>query len=191
MLVRPFFSIITPSLNRESLKRCIESVDSQTYDSWEHLIAYDGIPLDEQTPSRDRRRICFGFQETRKWGNFQRRTAWMHATGDWCLYLDDDNALANSNALKDIAERLETVGSPAWAVFPIYRHGSVFLYDPPGMCMTDTLNMVIKREFAQWPDTEAREADGMLADRLKSEYPYVAFPDCPPIGIMEKSSNGI
>lgn len=185
------FSIITPSLNRESLKRCIDSVDSQSYDSWQHLIAYDGVPVNEQTASLDSRRCCYGFNKTRKWGNRQRFAAWKQASGDYCIFLDDDNALAHPDALKDIAERLESAGNPAWALFPILRHGSVFLHDPPGMCMTDTLNMVIKRELAQWPDTEAREADGMLADRLKSEHPYVTFKDCPPIGVMEYSSNGI
>lgn len=184
------FSIITPSLDRESLKQCCESVDSQTFSSFEHIIAFDGIPK-RVIPRGDEKRKYFSFRETHQWGNYQRHSAWKYAKGDYAIFLDDDNFLAHPDALKDIATRLEFAGNPAWGLFPIMRHGSIFLHDPPGMCMTDTANLVIRREFAQWPDTEVREADGMMADRLKSEYPYVSFPDCPPIIIMEHSSNGL
>lgn len=184
------FSIITPSLSRESLKRCCESVDSQSYDSWEHLIAFDGIP-NYPLNYGDVKRRFLSFRETRKWGNYQRRAAWKYATGEYIWHVDDDNRIAHPDALKEMAQHLELAGNPAWALFPISRHGSIFLMEPPGMCRTDTMNMVIKREFAQWPETEAREADGMLADQLIASHPYVAFPDCTAIGIMEHSSNGI
>jgi glycosyltransferase involved in cell wall biosynthesis len=183
------FSIITPSLDRPSLKQCCDSVDAQTFTDYEHIVAFDGYP-----PSRRKtnlRRWNFRFKETRKWGNYQRHSAWKYASGSYLIMLDDDNRMMHPDALKDIAERLEAAGNPAWALFPIYRHGSIFLMDPPGMCRTDTANMVIKKEFGQWPDIEAREADGVLAERLKAEHPYVAFPDCPPIIMMEHSSNGI
>lgn len=186
------FSIITPTLNRPSLKRCCESIDNQTYNGqWQHLIGFDGVPDIPLNNTYHERRRLLTFRRTRAWGNYQRHAAFKYATGDYLLYLDCDNFLTHPDALKDIAERIELAKNPAWALFPILRHGSVFLHDPPGMCMTDTLNMIIKREYAQWPNTEAREADGMLAEQLKAEHPYMAFPDCPPIGIMEKSSNGI
>lgn len=183
------FSIITPSLNRESLKRCCESVDSQTYRNFEHIIGYDGPPSGRAYFIGENRR-WFIFRETRKWGNFQRHSAWKYATGDYIIYLDDDNFFSHPDALKDMFERLMVFHLEGWALFPILRHGSVFLHDPPGMCMTDTANMVIRREYAQWPDTQAREADGMLADKLKAEQPYIVFRDCPPIITMEHSSNG-
>lgn len=184
------FSIITPSLNRESLKQCCESVDAQSFKDFEHILAFDGMPsyLPSHTYS-NRKRYCF--RQTNQWGNFQRHSAWKYATGEYIWYVDDDNTVAHPDALKDIASRLELAGNPAWGIFPINRHGSIFLHDPPGMCMTDTMNMIIKREFAQWPNTNVREADGLLADKLKAEHPYVAFPNCTAIGIMERSSNGV
>lgn len=130
------------------------------------------------------------FEATHQWGNYQRHSAWEYACGDYIIHLDDDNYLAHPNALRDIAACLDAAGDAAWALFPIMRHGSRFLLTPPGMCMTDSANMVIKREFARWPDTPVREADGMLAERLKAEHPYVIFPDCAPIIVMEKSSDG-
>lgn len=188
------FTIITPSLNRESLKRCCESIDIQSHTCWEHLVSYDGAPKPpfaiDPNGSDDRRKHLI-LAETHKWGNQQRRQAWYLATGNVVIFLDDDNTLAHPDALKDIADRLESAGNPAWAICPIIRHGRWFFNDPPGMCMTDTANLVIRREFGQWPDTEAREADGLLCEQLKTEHPYAAFPDCPPIIIMEHSSNGV
>lgn len=185
------FSIITPSLNRDSLERCCESVDAQTFTGgFEHLIAFDGFP-GNRTYAHPKNRNLYSFRETHQWGNFQRHSAWKYAEGEYLIYCDDDNTLASPDALKDIADRLELAGNPVWAIFPIMRHGRWFFNDPPGMCMTDTANIVVKREFGRWPDIEAREADGVLADRLKAEHPYVAFPDCPPIVIMERSSNGV
>lgn len=183
------FSIITPSLNREFLKKCCESVDSQTYDSWEHLIAFDGIPSNRIYQTHDKRKYL-SFRQTRQWGNYQRHSAWKYASGDYILHLDDDDSLFHKDALKDMAERLELANNPAWSIFPIHRHGSIFLMDPPGMCRTDTANLVIRREFSQWPNTEAREADGMLTERLLAEHPYMSFPNCKPIVLKEHSSDG-
>jgi hypothetical protein len=83
-------------------------------------------------------------------------------------------------------------GNPDWAIFPIHRHGSYFFNDPPGLCMTDTLNVVVKREIGRWPDIQAREADGHFVEALKASHPnYASFPHFRPIGVMEYSSNGI
>lgn len=187
----PFFSIITPSLNRDSLVKCCASIDAQTFTGgFEHIVAFDGFP-GNRAYAHGKNRKLFSFRQTRQWGNYQRHSAWKYATGKMVLHIDDDNILAHPDALKDIAERIELAGNPAWAIFPIMRHGRWFFNDPPGMCMTDTMNLVIRREFAQWPNIAAREADGVLTDKLKADHPYAAFPDCPPIGVMEHSSNGI
>lgn len=166
------FSIITPTLNRPSLERCKLSVKLQHFTDWEHIIEVDE-------------------NHSGLWGNPQRVAAWEKATGDYVLYLDDDNYLAHPSALQDIHDALESERWPDWALFPIHRHGSWFMLLPPGMCMTDTANMIIKREIGRWPDIEAREADGVLAERLNANYAYSAFPKVKPIIVMEKSSNGV
>jgi len=190
------FSIITPSLQRESLLQCCQSVTIQQYVDWQHIVALDCASEDInhnllgliQHPQRIV--LCCG-QKFGNYGNHARWVAWEKATGDVCLFLDDDNTMCSNHALFDIATALESAGLPDFAIFPIHRHGRVFFNDPPGMCMTDSANVVVKREIGRWPDIEAREADGHLVDALKAKYSYVAFPNVDPIILMEHSSNGI
>lgn len=188
------FSIITPTLQRDSLRRCVESVVTQSHQDREHIIAIDSDTLNARLLEG-----CFYPRQTwvvmgghtGNYGNQARCKACDVATGDYFVWLDDDNALYHPEALADIAASLESANSPDWAIFPIHRHGRPFFYDPPGMCYVDSANMVVKRTIGRWPDIEAREADGVLAERLKAEYPYVSFPDVKPIITMEVSSNGI
>jgi glycosyltransferase involved in cell wall biosynthesis len=163
-------SIITPTIARPSLARCRESVQSQTFTDWEHIVVVDS-------------------PRSNNFGNTPRHNGWREATGDWVFYLDDDNYLAHPNALRDVAEALEGI-QEQWAIFPIMRHGSRFFNDPPGLCMTDTANMVIRREIARWPNIPDYTADGILCEQLRTKYPYAAFPNVSPIVVMEKSSEG-
>jgi hypothetical protein len=117
--------------------------------------------------------------------------AWDKATGDYLLYLDDDNMMAHPTALREIHDALVRESLPDWALFPIHRHGSKFLLLPPGLCMTDTANIVVKRGIGRWPNIEAREADGHMVEQFKANYAYSAFPNLTPIVVMERSSNGV
>lgn len=184
-------SLITPSIQRESLRRCCESVDRQSYPDWEHIIQIDSNVIDydlQHSISHPKRSIGWCLTHHNNYGNTCRRLAWKHANGDWILYLDDDNYLADDHILGDIALCLSTV--PHWAIFPIMRHDQRFFHDPPGNCLVDTANMVIRREIAQWPDGPEYTKDGLFSEELKSQYPYVAFPDMRPIVIMETSNRG-
>lgn len=165
------FSIITPTIQRESLITCYESVDRQTFKDWRHITQYD-IP-----PTGD-------------FGNHARHVAWERATGDWILYLDDDCVFSHPNVLSDIAAALEGV-EEQWCLFPILRYGARFFNDPPGLGLTDTHNLVLRREIGRWPNIPDYEADGIFVEQLKLKYPYRAFPDVEPIVIMEKSNHGL
>lgn len=58
MVVLPKISIITPTLNRSSLKDACESVDKQTFQNWHHYVIGDGcLPYDY--PSSHRTTIGF------------------------------------------------------------------------------------------------------------------------------------
>ena len=189
------FTIITPSLQRESLIKCCRSMESQSYPHWQHVVALDCAPEDikhdlmEQIQHPQREIFCCG-QKFGNFGNHARWMAWERATGDYLWGVDDDNIVAHDDALKDIASALESANSPAWALFVILRYGERYLHNPPVFCGTDTMNMVIRREIGRWLDIEAKEADGYLAMELKDKYPYVAFPNVKPIGNMDYSSNG-
>jgi glycosyltransferase involved in cell wall biosynthesis len=190
----PFFSIITPTLQREELERCCRSVTEQSFTGWEHLLVIDcdsiNLPLWEKVDHAQRGYLHCE-KPHRNWGNSCRASGWAFASGEYVLYLDDDNYLHDKFALERIHDALKLTAFPDWAIFPIHRHGWWFFNDPPGMCMTDTANLVVKREIGAWPDIEAREADGVLVEQLKEKCPYKAFPACEPIVVMEKSSGGV
>lgn len=186
------FSIITPTILRPSLVACIESVTRQTHQDWEHLIRIDRNADAPSLPSADERRIySLCMDEHHNFGNTCRHDVWVHATGDYLVMLDDDNVLAYPDVLRDLATALEFMAFPDWAIFPIMRHGHRFFNDPPGLCMTDTANVVVKREIGRWPDMPDYTADGHWVEALKREHPnYASFPNVAPIVVMETSGRG-
>lgn len=192
----PFFSIITPTLQRDSLVRCCQSIDSQTFYNWQHIVIIDASNINREMSLRikrdnesDRRWIVNCGIRHNNYGNSCRNQAWAGALGEWVLFCDDDNYLAHDNVLQDIHDALKDV-EEKWAIFPIMRHGHPFFYDPPGCCYVDTANMVIRREIAQWPDGPEYTMDGIFCDKLKEQYPYKAFPSVSPIVVMESSNQG-
>lgn len=193
--MKPYFSILTPSLQRESLLRCCESVNKQTFvGQWEHIIFLDVAEINEKmfcAIQHPNRRVMQCDFPHRNYGNTCRGKAWDHATGEYLVMLDDDNALYDDKVLEDIHAALNgpLFDPPDWAIFPIHRHGQIFFHDPPGLCMTDTANVVVKREIGRWPDIPDYTADGHWVEGLK-KYPYLAFPAFRPIVFMPKSSEG-
>ena len=188
MLGKPRFTIITPTLQRESLVRCCESVDKQTFRSWEHVVMADVEQLDQELVSRVRhsgRLIAKCKSPHQNFGNTCRHNAWTFANGQYLLYLDDDNYLADDRILEDMMNLIVT----PWALFPILRHGGKFFTDPPRSCHVDTANVVVSREIGRWPNIPDYTADGQFVESLL-KYPYQAFPDFRPIVVMEKSNEG-
>lgn len=197
------FSIITPTLQRESLRKACESVNSQTHTDWEHIVMVDceelkDITLEIEHPNR---KIILCIDPHKNYGNTCRHNAMGFVTGDYVLYLDDDNWLADENILKDIAKEIIDLAYihhidgnqqyPPWCLFPILRHGHRFYTDPPRSCHVDTANLCIRREYARWPDGPQYTMDGIFCDQLVVDHPnYVAFPDFRPIVVMPSSSEG-
>ena len=187
------FSIVSPTIQRESLVACCLSVDEQTFKEWSHIVMVDCDEFNEELIAKIRhpqRQIYLVTPPSHNYGNTPRHIGWLHATGTYQYVLDDDNVLADSNALKRIASSLKSANYPDWAIFPIVRHSRHFFNDPPGLCQTDTGNVVVKREIGRWPNIEDYTADGIWTESLKEKYPYAAFPNVFPIMVMEKSSEG-
>ena len=198
------YSIITPTICRESLLRTCESIDTQTDGDWEHLIAVD-VPLIvrpdaraliDSLPKDSRRKIFRCGQAHRNFGNACRAAMWEKASGDYCYFLDDDNYLAD----RDVLSRMRAV-TGEWALLPILRYGVVFYNDPPEFSKLDTANMLIRAQHARWPNipssldaarmNPAYPADWKLAERLLNEkIPYQTFPEMRPVVVMEKANWG-
>lgn len=174
------YTIITPTVLRDSLLKTCESVNVQTCADWQHIVMVDCAPKPEMLEriEHPQRIIAFCDKPHHNGGNTCRHNAWELATGDMVFYLDDDNYLADERVLED----LKVVTTP-WALFPILRHGKRFMFDPPKPCYVDTGNVIARRDIARWPDIEAYCSDGVWVEGLK-QYPYQAFPDFRPIMVM-------
>lgn len=191
---KPLFSLITPTLQRASLVRCCQSLDQQSFQSWEHLIFVDAERVNDEVDALGndfQRHILCNNVRYGDFGNTPRRRAWRHATGTYVIYLDDDNYFSSPESLTNIASQLAQASLPPWAIFPILRFGSIFCDPSPGVCHTDSANMVIRWEYAEWPDRRDYTADGILAEQLVREQPgFRVFFDCPPIITVPIQSKG-
>lgn len=193
----PFFSIITPTIQRKSLVQCCKSVDTQTFTNWEHLIQVDKVVFDvdmmwEVGNGKFQRKIQQCAIEHKNFGNTCRHNACQRATGKYIIYLDCDNHFCHDEALSDLAAAIEGADFPDWGIVPMWRHGRPFFTDPPRSCHVDTANLFVKREIGQWPDGPEYTMDGIFVEQLQShpEYVYKALPDVRPVINMPYSSEG-
>ena len=185
------YSIVTPTIGRESLLRTCESIDQQTNPDWEHVILVD-IPLVinrvqrniiEAVPKDHRRRFIRCGRRHNDFGNTCRHNAHSQLRGEYVVYVDDDDYLARPESLA----ALDGVTRP-WAIFPTLRVGVVWHHDPPGMNRTGTSMFCHRRDAGQYviPTKEDIKkfpqflnegnymygADGLLVEHLKANYPY-------------------
>ena len=190
--MKPFFTIITPTVERESLIKCCASVDEQSFSSWQHVIAVDKSEINHDFMDQfahPQRHIFSCGKSYRNGGNTPRHLAWAYATGEWLLHIDCDNYISDAHVLADLAVALECVDDQ-WALFSILRHGLPFYFDPPVPNYFDTANAVVRREIGRWPDIDDYASDGVWVNALREKYPYRAFPTFRPIVVMPTSSFG-
>jgi glycosyltransferase involved in cell wall biosynthesis len=188
------YTIVTPTICRQSLSRLCESVDRQTQADWEHLVVVD-MPQDrltkdhrqvlESVPSNPNRSYFYCDRNHKNYGHTCRHQVWEHAKGDYILYVDDDDYFADKDALK----ALDTVTEP-WAIFPVLRHGKLFFKIPPGVWKTGTGMFMHKREIGRWPDSDVYDTDGSFVEQLKQNHKYQVV-DSGPIVALPKSNFGI
>lgn len=190
----PFFSVITPTIQRESLIRCCESLDNQTFTKWQHVLQIDAAEYNSSVISRikvdKRRRIEKCGVHHSNFGNTCRNLAWIRATGRWVIYLDCDNLFTNYDVLMELAIILQGI-EEKWAIIPMFRHGSIFFNNPPGLCMSDTANIVVRREIGRWPDGAEYTMDGIWIEGLKISHPeYAVLSGLTPVITMLSSGLG-
>lgn len=171
------FSIITPTYNRDVniVKRCIESVNGQSYTNWEHIVISDCESDEEDIktlcdtmPHSDKRiYVNTGNTNSNTWGAYPRQYGMMeHATGDYYLFLDDDNIIL-SHALRVAQDTILLNDNIKALVWSIYHNGALNPYvipeatyvntnpklsyilqgNPPHKYNVDTLNIIIRGDI--------------------------------------------
>lgn len=181
------YTIITPTILRESLLRCCESVERQTFKDWQHVVMVDcEITNDLIGKISHPQRIVMRCERPHKnWGHTCRHNAWKFAKGEYILNLDDDNYLADEKVLEDLQ-----VVEKSWAIFPILRYGERFFHDPPMRLKVDTGSMLIKRTLGAWPDSAYYDADGRYAENLVKQHSYDSLKNIRPLLVMPASNDG-
>jgi len=152
-------SIITPTVgNLAVLDEAIASLDRQTSDRWHQIIIADGLFSgfwDLFLRLRFSEKVSlFLSWPTRCYGNHQRNVGMLLASGEYLLFLDDDNVLY-PHAIQLITQILDQKPDLNWILLPIdydsSRHDihTVLAPSPPLLLgQVDSLNLVVRRQHA-------------------------------------------
>lgn len=123
MTDKPFISIVVPTWNRRlSVARCLTSLLSQDFDSYEIIVVDDGSVDETENYIKGikNERITFVKHEKNMGVCAARRTGTVLSKGKWIISLDSDSALL-PGGLKLMAERLlEAPTDIGSALFMVY-----------------------------------------------------------------------
>jgi glycosyltransferase involved in cell wall biosynthesis len=102
-------------------------------------------------------------------GSPARAYAYKYITGDYVLYLDDDDYWIN-DTLAVLAKAVEDANYPDWGVFPARRWDGRFFNPKPGDCATTSCQFfhkpVIKGVEIRWIPYNISSPDGKLVQGL-------------------------
>ncbi len=155
------FSIIIPTYQRtELLYRALQSVKSQDYDNYEVFVCSDGYSEADDYCVRSFNDSRFKYHHITKtdiahWGHRQRNEMIKHCSGDYVLYLDDDNdivsdylSFANRTLKNDVGMMI-----PKVRLRHVGENVIVPYVNEIKQGFIDTLNLMVKTELAkkyQW-----------------------------------------
>ena len=170
------YTIITPTLLRKTLARLCRSIEQQSCTDWQHIVVVDTLGIDQELIDSIRhpqRLILFCEKAHEDWAVTCRRSAWEHAQGDYLLYVDDDNWLADD----DVLEALQCVSRPV-ALHPLLYRGEYSDPVPVRIGHSDTNQLMVRRDIGQWPllsPENGRQGDGIFIRDLTLTYPYDVY----------------
>lgn len=158
-MVRNFkFSIIIPTYNRPNiLRETLKYVENQTYRNFEVLVCSDGYSKDDENVVNefDNKFKYFYIERIEKqFGNKQRTEMMYQASGDYFLWLDDDNKIYN-NCLEVINNSLDYNDG---ILINNIKHDEVGIIPKENVLeyyKIDTLNFVVRKDIAKkfkWPN---------------------------------------
>jgi len=145
------YSFITPTYNRhKSLKLAIESVLSQKHQNWEMLICCDGEDkiVENMIKSFNDVRIIYYFTKpTNFFGTHQRNFLLDKTSGDYVIFLDDDNIIY-PNYLEVINQKIDDSDMLVYRIdYEDYEFNVLPIENKIEHRRIDTLNFVVKKIF--------------------------------------------
>jgi glycosyltransferase involved in cell wall biosynthesis len=166
-------TIITPTYKRLPLLReAVRSIQGQTYRDWEHLIVADGHDVEVEdfvSQLKDDRIQYHNTRPMQIMGNYQRNYALRFATGEYLLYLDDDNVIYPDCLSSMVAGFVDD--DIGYVIAPI-RYGdsdNILKPTPPfRFGEIDLLNFMVRRRLAEraWGQNRHFGGDFYLIDRI-------------------------
>lgn len=187
------YTLITPTLIRDTLPRLCKSIDSQTNGDWEHIVVIDcpltehkKIILDQIPPNPKRQFITCTKEHAKDFGNAARRQAFDIAQGEYILDIDDDDFYADDKVFETLTRVTKT-----WAVFPVLAYGVRCHPKKPGLGLTGSAMFMYRRDTGmKFPDNLSYSADGELVEQLKAKYEYEQLDDCRELVIYPQGNRG-
>jgi len=115
MSSRPLFSVLIANYNNgKYLMEAIESVRQQTYPNWEIILVDDGSTDNSKDLYNDLQkddRIHIFFNNENKGCGFTKHQCVVHANGEYCGFLDPDDALTTDALQIMVSSHMENIGS--------------------------------------------------------------------------------
>lgn len=165
------FTVITPTIVRPSLVKLCESLNTQVEQDWEHIVALDVHPSEEQLAileaiKHPQRLIVPCIKPQGRWGYPLRYQMWEMARGDYLVYTDDDCYYVDDY----VTMTLRYTDKP-WAIWPLIYHGVVQPWGPIRVGASDNNQFMVKRSVSRFPAYEVHEGDGLYLEQLAQEFP--------------------
>lgn len=159
-------SIIIPTCGRASLRRVLESCVSQCEVGDQVVVVGDGIQPNAETICRD-----FGLTvlyadgiETHCYGNRQRQAGIAMATGEYLLFIDDDDVYT-PGALQVVREAIVKWSDRPMLFRFIDKNGAVLWRDPVVReANVSTQQIVLPNRFSRF---------GVWGDRREGDYDFI------------------
>lgn len=176
MAVKKRVAVVTPTILKsvDTLKRCVESVQRQTYEHVDHIVIVDGYfdsiynSIEDYLYQRGVKLFYTGEDKSNTWGAYPRQ--WfldrIHSAlpdvYEYVVHVDDDNYIF-PEYVEELVNGIEASGVDA-SICQIYHHGPVSMSwfpsyqaintesdvvcivkgDPPVLQNIDTLNVMVK-----------------------------------------------
>jgi glycosyltransferase involved in cell wall biosynthesis len=176
------FSIITPTIGRDTLLKTCETIDQQTCPDWEHLVIFDGPEQEVEVFKKiehPQRKIIFSGHNFRDFGHTLKFLAYDLTKYDHIMYIDDDDYY-HLECLETIKQNIDP--EIEFFFFPALWCGRLFMELPPRRNFTLSCQYVHRKKDRfgspiRFPpggplDGFDYEQDSWWIGEMAKKYPY-------------------